>query len=74
ICNAYCGGAAKLIDNHGLGVTYFPESVDSMKSENLLDYLNTDVRKKCQEFALNNFDYAVNARKYFELYEVVLNC
>jgi glycosyltransferase involved in cell wall biosynthesis len=74
ICNAYCGGAEKLIDNHGLGITYFPENVDSIKSEELLAYLNTGVRQKCQEFALKNFDYSLNARKYFELYKLVLNC
>jgi glycosyltransferase involved in cell wall biosynthesis len=74
ICNAYCGGAAKLIDNHGLGITYFPENVDSIKSEELLALLNTSVHQKCQEFALKNFDYSLNARKYFELYKLVLNC
>jgi glycosyltransferase involved in cell wall biosynthesis len=74
ICNAYYGGVAKLIDNHGLGMTYFPESVNSIKSEELLAYLNISVRKKCQAFALKNFDYTLNAQKYFELYKRVLNC
>jgi glycosyltransferase involved in cell wall biosynthesis len=74
ICNAYCEGAAKLIDNHGLGITYFPENVDSIKPEELLVYLNTSAREKCEAFALKNFDYTLNAQKYFELYKRVLNC
>ena len=74
ICNAYSEGAANLIDNHGLGITYFPENVDSIKSEELLALLNTGVRQKCHSFAVKNFDYTLNARKYFELYKLVLNC
>jgi glycosyltransferase involved in cell wall biosynthesis len=74
ICNAYCGGVAKLIDNHCLGINYFPESVDTIKYEELLAYLNTNAREKCQAFGLKNFGYALNARKYFELYKLVLNC
>jgi glycosyltransferase involved in cell wall biosynthesis len=74
ICNAYSEGAANLIDNHGLGITYFPENVDSIKSEELLAYLNSGVREKCHAFAVKNFDYTLNARKYFELYKLVLNC
>ena len=74
ICNTHCGGAAKLIDDNGLGVTYFPGKVDSLNSEDLLPYLNADARKKCQSFALKHFDYAVNAGKYVELYKLVLKC
>ena len=74
ICNTYCGGAAKLIDDNGLGLTYCPEKVDSLNSEDLLPYLNSEARKKCQAFALTNFDYAVNAGKYIELYKFVIKC
>lgn len=73
ICNAYCGGAERMIDDNDLGVTYYPENLDRLTAEEFTPYLNINAREKCQSFALKNFDYAVNARKYFELYEVVLN-
>ncbi|MCG3737693.1 glycosyltransferase [Vibrio cincinnatiensis] len=72
ICNKYCGGASIIINSNGLGVTYSPENIDTLTSEDLLPYLNMTIREKCQGFALNNFDYEVNAKKYLRLYKELL--
>ncbi|WP_412486422.1 hypothetical protein [Shewanella chilikensis] len=72
ICNAYCGGAARIIEDNSLGVVYYPENIDSLTSEEFVHYLRKSAREKCQAFALDNFDYSVNAGKYLKLYRDVL--
>lgn len=72
ICNAYCGGASKIINDNGLGITYFPECIELLTTDSFLIYITTDARKNCQEFALRNFDYLVNADKYLRLYKGLL--
>ena len=72
ICNEYCGGAARIILNNQLGITYFPEKLDVLTQRTLLPFLNQTARQKCQTFALENFDYAINAKKYLQLYKDIL--
>lgn len=72
ICNAYCGGAARIIEENNLGVTYCPDSVNSLTSEEIMPYLKVKFREKCQVFALDNFDYSVNAKYYKGLYQSLM--
>ncbi|HFG1877170.1 TPA: glycosyltransferase [Vibrio cholerae] len=73
ICNLYCGGASRIIEENGLGITYFPENIDNLSSEAFTPYLGKNIREKCQQFALDNFDYEVNAEKYLRVYREVLS-
>jgi glycosyltransferase involved in cell wall biosynthesis len=72
ICNGYCGGAARIIQDNKLGIVYFPENINSLTKEDILLYLNQSARQDCQTFALNNFDYSMNARRYKLAYSEVL--
>lgn len=69
LCNAYCGGAAKIINDNGLGVTYYPENLDDLTSEVFAPYLNAKAQEKCQLFALESFSYTVNAERYSMIYK-----
>jgi hypothetical protein len=68
ICNAYCEGAAHLIERNQLGLAYFPEELELLTTEAVSRFLNTEAHQRCQSFALANFDYKVNAAKYQRLY------
>lgn len=68
ICNKFCGGAANLIEKFNLGLTYDPNKI-SIQPLKLLDMLEINNRKRIQDFATDNFDYHVNAKKYIEIYQ-----
>jgi len=72
LCNAYCGGAARVIDGNDLGVTYYPEDLDELVSEKIVPYLKVKAREKSQTFALKSFDYVLNAKKYLKIYKDLL--
>lgn len=72
ICNAYCGGAGHLIKSNQLGITYLPESLDKLTCNQISSYHNKSAKKKCQDFAINNFDYSYNALNYIKLYELLM--
>jgi glycosyltransferase involved in cell wall biosynthesis len=72
ICNAYCGGVARLIEKNQLGITYFPEKLEEIKREDINSYLNKAAKNRCQDFAEENFDYGVNALNYKNIYESLI--
>lgn len=69
ICNKFCGGAAELTCNNGLGIVYDPEKVSKISYMELDNLLSNKMTEKCREFAKENFDYKVNAKKYAFLYK-----
>ena len=73
ICNAYCGEIGSLIEQNNLGVTYFPERIAELSANQINAYLNKTVKQNCQDFAIENFDYGVNARRYNDLYKVLFS-
>ncbi|KJY84158.1 hypothetical protein TW81_05000 [Vibrio galatheae] len=68
ICSRFCGGAARLIEKHHLGLSYCPEKID-LDSQKVLELKNFDSARRCLQFAQNNFDINANAKKYASLYE-----
>jgi glycosyltransferase involved in cell wall biosynthesis len=68
ICNKFCGGAAGLINNNNLGVTYNPKNFLGLQKEKIDSYLNDIARRRCQEYAAENFSYETNAQKYADMY------
>lgn len=69
ICNAYCGEVAQLIENHKLGVSYAPENLERLSAKDFIPLLSSNERAKCRSFAMDNFDYEVNTKKYYMLYK-----
>lgn len=68
IVNKYCKGAADLIDRYGFGFSYDPVALDALKAEDFCSFKYNALRMKIVDFARNNFDYEVNAKKYLEIY------
>lgn len=68
ICNEYCGGAAEIINKRQLGISYNPHDFKQIKLDDFQKLFDVEFRKKCRDFAVNNFDYKVNAVKYLNAY------
>lgn len=68
LCNKYCGGAASLIADNELGVTYDPTSHQEINKSNLEKFLSIDFPKKSCDFSRENFSYETNAHKYKKVY------
>ena len=68
ICNNYCGEISQIINEFNLGISYDPERINSISSDDLLPYLNVEARDRCHSFALDNFDSRVISGEYANLY------
>ena len=68
ICNSACGGASKIIDENNLGITYDLQKIESIDKNILIKCLRKKTKIACKSFALKNFNYVVNAKKYYKLY------
>ncbi len=69
IVNRYCGGAARVIAQHALGVVYDPgmlAALDVKRIRQLVD--EPGARDRISGTACKLFDYTVHARQYADLY------
>jgi glycosyltransferase involved in cell wall biosynthesis len=69
IVNRFCGGAARVIAQHALGVVYDPgmlAALDVKRIRQLVDEPGT--RDRISSTAYQLFDYKVHARQYADLY------
>jgi len=71
IVNSYCGGAAKIITEHGIGLAYNPNDLTYLTSENVSDLLLFDSKLKAQEKSYDLFDYRRNAERYKSIYQEI---
>lgn len=69
IANRYCGGAARVIANHSLGVIYDPGALDTLDVGLVRQLVNErGGRNRISSVARQLFDYSVHARQYADLY------
>lgn len=68
IINSYCGGAAEIVRNYSVGITYDPNNLDSLSCENIYSLLEANVKKTAQSIAYDLFDYRKNAIRYKNIY------
>lgn len=68
LVNRYCGGAASVIKNNGLGIVYNPETFEELSEAKINKLLNSKIKEKAINFAKQNFDYHQNALKYRDIY------
>ncbi|AOT09695.1 hypothetical protein [Pseudoalteromonas luteoviolacea] len=71
ICNQYCGGASRLLNENDLGVSYSPEDI-SLEKERILSLYNLESGERCLDFARCNFNMNENAKKYLSIYQELL--
>lgn len=71
ICNQFCGGAARLLQEEGMGIIYSPDdiNIDRVDIENLID---NNVAHRCINFANKHFNVDSNAVNYLNLYKDLL--
>lgn len=72
LSNMYCGGAAYLIENNKVGITYNPHTFTELTEENIKALLTSHTISKCVKLAKTEFDYTVNAVKYNKIYSTLI--
>lgn len=68
IVNKFCGGAAAVINNNNLGISYNPNTFDELTKEKIISVLKEKTNIERSRFAEEFFDYKSNAFKYRDLY------
>jgi glycosyltransferase involved in cell wall biosynthesis len=69
IVNQYCGGASRVVEKYGLGLTYDPKNLKSLSSEKIWALHRKKIdASNISEQAKSLFDYESNAIKYANLY------
>lgn len=69
IVNSYCGGAAKIVENYHLGISYNPNSFEELTKKSIVSIKNKYTKFEINEKAKELFDYKVHAKEYVKLYE-----
>lgn len=69
LCNKHCGGAAEIIKQYKLGISYSPEKVNEISPHTLQDLMHSSISKKAMKIANKLFSYQTNAIKYSDLYK-----
>lgn len=73
ICNKFCGGIAKIIEEHDIGINYDPNTYAEINQENILRLLNKEKKERAIALAEQLFDYKENAKRYVKLYQQLTN-
>jgi glycosyltransferase involved in cell wall biosynthesis len=69
IVNRYCGGAARVISQHALGLVYDPGQLAALDVNRIRQLLEEPgARDRISSTACQLFDYTVHARQYADLY------
>jgi len=69
LCNKVCGGASRLVDRHGLGISYSPTSFEEIERDRLIKAYQSPR----QIDVINTlFSSEVHARQYVDLYKSLL--
>lgn len=69
IVNRYCGGAARVISQHALGVVYDPDQLDALDVSRIRQLVEEQgARDRISRMAYQLFDYTMHARQYADLY------
>jgi glycosyltransferase involved in cell wall biosynthesis len=70
ILNKYCGGAAKVVEHHDMGVVYDPDHLDSLDIDKIRRLLGDEkARVRISATARDLFDYQVHAQQYADIYQ-----
>lgn len=69
LVNKYCGGAASIIEENNLGLSYDPNSLEELRAEDILNKLTALSKVQRNEIAKKLFDYGSNADKYKRIYK-----
>jgi glycosyltransferase involved in cell wall biosynthesis len=69
IVNNKCGGASKIIDKYGLGISYNPNNFKELTKKNIINFFDNTTKFEISVKASELFDYEVNALKYNNIYK-----
>jgi len=68
LVNKYCGGAASIILENNVGISYDPLSLHEICKNNMIKLLESNVSVRAKRISREIFDYSSNAKKYREIY------
>ncbi|PTO78185.1 glycosyltransferase [Vibrio splendidus] len=72
IVNQYCGGARVLLEKYKLGLSYDPENLETINSDDIEKLLTIDLNN-LQYKARKCFDIELNSYKYVSIYKKLSN-
>lgn len=73
ICNKYCGGIARIIEDHQVGINYNPNTYAEINQENIQKILNKETKERAIILAKKLFEYKENATRYVNLYKQLID-
>ena len=69
LVNRYCGGAASIIRDNFVGISYDPGTHSEISRSNMVKLLDNDVSNRAKYISEDFFDYSSNAKRYGNIYE-----